>query len=152
MDTGHASAQARNIEREVVMEYQNNRNENNDRNSRKADNRKYPHNRNNGQEKRTSVTRVGGRKRGTTNGHAARGKEPQKGSDRHSAGNIGREGTEHRQGKFPRKGGRSHYDHLNRPIRAKREETVDDIRADIEQVEKDIQFEIRQIKSIKLGL
>jgi hypothetical protein len=68
------------------------------------------------------------------------------------AGNIGREGTEHRQGKFPRKGGRSHYDHLNRPIRAKREETVDDIRADIEQVEKDIQFEIRQIKSIKLGL
>ena len=67
-------------------------------------------------------------------------------------GNIGREGTEHRQGKFPRKGGRSHYDHLNRPIRAKREETVDDIRADIEQVEKDIQFEIRQIKSIKLGL
>jgi hypothetical protein len=29
---------------------------------------------------------------------------------------------------------------------------VDDIRADIDQLEKDIQFEIKQIKSIKLGL
>ncbi|NLN64304.1 MAG: hypothetical protein GX144_02635, partial [Clostridiaceae bacterium] len=34
----------------------------------------------------------------------------------------------------------------------KREESVDDIRMDIEKLEKDIQFEIKQIRSIKLGL
>lgn len=36
--------------------------------------------------------------------------------------------------------------------RVKREESVDDIRADIEQVEKDIELEIKQIRAIKLGL
>ncbi|NLG89570.1 MAG: hypothetical protein GX494_10265 [Clostridiaceae bacterium] len=34
----------------------------------------------------------------------------------------------------------------------KREESIDDIKLDIEKIEKDIQFEIKQIRSIKLGL
>ena len=34
----------------------------------------------------------------------------------------------------------------------KREETLEDIRADIERVEKDIQFEIKQIQTVILGL
>ncbi len=34
----------------------------------------------------------------------------------------------------------------------KREETLEDIRADIERVEKDIQFEIKQIQTVALGL
>jgi hypothetical protein len=37
-------------------------------------------------------------------------------------------------------------------IEPKREETVEDIIADTERIEKDIQFEIKQIKTIKLGL
>ncbi len=134
------------------MEYQNNHNENSDQN-RKADNRKFPHNRNNGQEKKTSITRIGGKNRGNANGHnALKGREPQKGNDRHGPENISRESADHRQGKLARKGGRPHYDHLNRQVRTKREETVEDIKADVEQIEKDIQFEIRQIRSIKLGL
>jgi hypothetical protein len=35
---------------------------------------------------------------------------------------------------------------------AKSEESIDDIKLDIEKIEKDIQFEIKQIRSIKLGL
>ncbi len=38
---------------------------------------------------------------------------------------------------------------INNP---RREETVDDIKMDIEKLEKDIQFEIKHIRSIKLGL
>ncbi|HEY8500791.1 MAG TPA: hypothetical protein VIL89_09240 [Clostridia bacterium] len=34
----------------------------------------------------------------------------------------------------------------------KREESIDDIKMDIEKIEKDIQFEMKQIRSIKLGL
>lgn len=34
----------------------------------------------------------------------------------------------------------------------KREESVDDIKMDIEKLEKDIQFEVKQIRSVKLGL
>ncbi|ANW99848.1 hypothetical protein CSTERTH_12810 [Thermoclostridium stercorarium subsp. thermolacticum DSM 2910] len=34
----------------------------------------------------------------------------------------------------------------------KREETIEDIRMDIEKLEKEIQFEIKQIRSTKLGL
>lgn len=34
----------------------------------------------------------------------------------------------------------------------KREETVEDIKMDIDKLEKDIQFEIKQIRSVKLGL
>ena len=39
-----------------------------------------------------------------------------------------------------------------RIVSPKREENVDDIKMDIEKLEKDIQFEIKQIQSIKLGL
>lgn len=39
-----------------------------------------------------------------------------------------------------------------RIITPKREETIDDIKMDIEKLEKDIQFEIKQIQSVKLGL
>ncbi len=39
-----------------------------------------------------------------------------------------------------------------RHIIPKRIETVEDIQADIERVEKDIQFEIKQIRAVKLGL
>jgi len=34
----------------------------------------------------------------------------------------------------------------------KRDESVDDIKMDIDKIEKDIQFEMKQIRSIKLGL
>jgi hypothetical protein len=47
---------------------------------------------------------------------------------------------------------RAYNDVFNRSIKPKREETIEDIQADIERVEKDIQFEIKQIRSIKLGL
>jgi len=122
--------------------------------NRKNDYRKYPPNRNDGQDKKTSITRIGGKNRGNSNGqaNALKGREPQKAADRHGTENAGRDNAEYRQGKFGRKGGRPHHDHLNRPMRTKREETLDDIKADIEQIEKDIQFEIRQIRSIKLGL
>jgi hypothetical protein len=40
----------------------------------------------------------------------------------------------------------------SRQIKAKRVETLEDIKADIERVEKDIQLEIKQIRAIKLGL
>lgn len=43
-------------------------------------------------------------------------------------------------------------DILGRSITAKRIETVEDIQADIERIDKDIQFEIKQIKAVKLGL
>jgi hypothetical protein len=42
--------------------------------------------------------------------------------------------------------------YASRVITPKREETVDDIKMDIEKLEKDIQFEIKQIRSVKLGL
>jgi hypothetical protein len=141
------------MKREEVMENQNRHGENNDnQNNRRPDNRRRSYNRNHsGQEKKTSVTRIGSgsRNRGPSNGQTAgaKSRDPQKNND-----NMGREGSDHRHGRFSRKNNRSHYDHLNRSIRAKREETVDDIRADIDQLEKDIQFEIKQIKSIKLGL
>lgn len=50
---------------------------------------------------------------------------------------------------------RSRYNGNNekgRIINSKHIETVEDIRADAERIEKDIEFEIRQIKSVKLGL
>lgn len=37
-------------------------------------------------------------------------------------------------------------------LNVKREETVEDIRIDIERLEKEIQFEIKQIKAVSLGL
>lgn len=39
-----------------------------------------------------------------------------------------------------------------RNIRTRQFETVEDIQADIERIDKDIQFEIKQISTIKLGL
>ncbi len=39
-----------------------------------------------------------------------------------------------------------------RIAKPKREESVEDIRMDIEKLEKEIQFEIKQIRSVKLGL
>jgi hypothetical protein len=37
-------------------------------------------------------------------------------------------------------------------MKPKREETIEDIQMDIEKLERDIQFEIKQISSTKLGL
>ncbi|HAA25197.1 MAG TPA: hypothetical protein DCE11_03625 [Ruminiclostridium sp.] len=61
-----------------------------------------------------------------------------------------------------RKGGRGDYHKKSlrygsdslvaRISNPKREESIDDIKLDIEKIEKDIQFEIKQIRSIKLGL
>ena len=83
--------------------------------------------------KKTSVTRIGSgsRNRGPSNGQTAGAEQdPQKNNDK--AGKA----SDHRHGRFSRKNNRSHYDHLNRSIKQKREETVDDIRADIDQLEK----------------
>lgn len=44
------------------------------------------------------------------------------------------------------------HEPYNKVIKVKREDSVEDIQADVERVEKDIQFEIKQVKSIKLGL
>lgn len=41
---------------------------------------------------------------------------------------------------------------MSRISNPKREETIEDIRMDIEKLEKEIQFEIKQIRSTKLGL
>lgn len=41
---------------------------------------------------------------------------------------------------------------LAKSITTKRIETVEDIQADIERIDKEIQFEIKQIKAIKLGI
>lgn len=41
---------------------------------------------------------------------------------------------------------------ISRIANPKREETVEDIQMDIEKLEKDIQFEVKQIRSTKLGL
>lgn len=41
---------------------------------------------------------------------------------------------------------------VSRIANPKREETIEDIKMDIEKLEKEIQFEIKQIRSIKLGL
>lgn len=46
----------------------------------------------------------------------------------------------------------SHNDAIGRHASVKRVETVEDIQADIERIDKDIQFEIKQIKAVKLGL
>jgi len=46
----------------------------------------------------------------------------------------------------------AHNEILGRSITAKRIETVEDIQADIERIDKDIQFEIKQIKAVKLGI
>lgn len=45
-----------------------------------------------------------------------------------------------------------HTDVAARNIKPKRIETVEDIQADIERIDKDIQFEIKQIRAVKLGL
>lgn len=45
-----------------------------------------------------------------------------------------------------------HMDSVVKNIKPKRIETVEDIQADIERIDKDIQFEIKQIKAVKLGL
>lgn len=41
---------------------------------------------------------------------------------------------------------------VSRIANPKREETIEDIKMDIEKLEKEIQFEIKQIRSTKLGL
>lgn len=128
------------------MEYQKNQNENIDQ-TKKVEDRKRPNGKSNGQDKKSSITRIGGKNRGNAGNQAAaaKAKEPQK--EKQAA-----ESADSRQSKMAKKGGRPHYESVNRPVRTKREETIEDIRADIEQLEKDIQFEIRQIRSIKLGL
>jgi len=142
------------------MENQNNQNKaSENQNNRKPDNRGNSQSKvqNNGQDKKVSI-RIGGNKnRGQNNGQiaAAKGKEAQKTNDKAAQDNQAKEKAEHRygqQGRFGRNNSRSHHESLNRSARTKREETLDDIRADIEQIEKDIQFEIKQIRSIKLGL
>jgi hypothetical protein len=54
--------------------------------------------------------------------------------------------------RYGRNTSRNHSEILGKSIAAKRNETVEDIQADIERIEKDIQFEIKQIKAIKLGI
>lgn len=46
----------------------------------------------------------------------------------------------------------SHSEVLGKHTQAKRTETLEDIKADIERIDKEIQFEIKQIKAVKLGL
>ncbi len=46
----------------------------------------------------------------------------------------------------------SHNEIVGKHAPIKRVETVEDIQADIERIDKDIQFEIKQIKAVKLGL
>lgn len=56
--------------------------------------------------------------------------------------------------RYGRSSGRStnRNEFKERAIKTKHIETVEDILADIERIDKDIQFEIKQIKTIKLGL
>ncbi|NLU53595.1 MAG: hypothetical protein GXX10_12130 [Clostridiaceae bacterium] len=54
------------------------------------------------------------------------------------------------QGRFSKRNGQNGEG--NGKYKANRVETIEDIMADIERVEKDIQFEIKQIRAIKLGL
>lgn len=46
----------------------------------------------------------------------------------------------------------SHNEIMGKHAPIRRIETVEDIQADIERIDKDIQFEIKQIKAVKLGL
>jgi len=64
------------------------------------------------------------------------------------------QGGNYNQGRFGRNSihGTIHGDIAPRHIKPKRIETIEDIRADIERVEKDIQLEIKQIRAAKLGL
>ncbi|HHW23206.1 MAG TPA: hypothetical protein GXX26_10065 [Clostridiaceae bacterium] len=48
--------------------------------------------------------------------------------------------------------GSGHNEALGKHTQAKRVETLEDIKADIERIDKEIQFEIKQIKAVKLGL
>lgn len=56
--------------------------------------------------------------------------------------------------RYGRNGSRNtgHSEIFGRHINTKHIETVEDIKADIERIDKDIQFEIKQIKAVKLGL
>ncbi len=54
--------------------------------------------------------------------------------------------------RYSRRNEHSYSDSTSRIIKTTRVETVEDIIADIERIEKDIQFEIKQIRTIKLGL
>ena len=124
-----------NMRREVVMEHQNNHRENNDnQNNRRPDNRRRSYNRNHsGQEKKTSITRIGSgsRNRGHSNGQTAgaKSRDPQKNND-----NMGRESSDYRHGRISRKNNRSLIDHLTAPSGKARRRWM--ISADIEQLEK----------------
>ncbi|HHY65572.1 MAG TPA: hypothetical protein GX501_11060 [Clostridiaceae bacterium] len=48
--------------------------------------------------------------------------------------------------------GSVHNDAAGKHTQVKRVETIEDIKADIERIDKEIQFEIKQIRSIRLGL
>lgn len=48
--------------------------------------------------------------------------------------------------------GSGHNESAGKHPQVKRVETIDDIKADIERIDKEIQFEIRQIRSVRLGL
>ena len=68
-------------------------------------------------------------------------------------GNVRLNNRRNSKNEFQKKTSRYvHESRAARIITPKREESIDDIRMDIEKLEKDIQFEIKQIKSIKLGL
>lgn len=45
-----------------------------------------------------------------------------------------------------------HSEVLGKQSQARRIETLEDIKADIERIDKEIQFEIKQIKAVRLGL
>ncbi|NLM12068.1 MAG: hypothetical protein GX213_15145 [Clostridiaceae bacterium] len=84
--------------------------------------------------------------------------------------NISKQGN-NKKNRSPKEGGYTNYSRRNRGeyqkkssqryntesvvsriANPRREETVEDIRMDIEKLEKEIQFEIKQIRSTKLGL
>lgn len=61
--------------------------------------------------------------------------------------------SNYRRNSYHKRSSRYNSDSLvARIANPKREETIEDIQMDIEKLEKDIQFEIKQIRSTKLGL
>lgn len=65
--------------------------------------------------------------------------------------NVSMSGVNNRYGRNLLKNS-PHNEIMGKHAPIKRVETVEDIQADIERIDKDIQFEIKQIKAVKLGL
>ncbi len=131
---------------------QDNRNPNRDRNNR-------PNDRNQGTE-RTQMS-SNDRNRGQKDSRYPQKPRDQKGGERpkenapaqrvpQSSSTVPGHGSNNQN--RPMRTPPHHGESLIKQIKPKRIETVEDIQADIERVEKDIQLEIKQIRAIKLGL